>query len=120
MKFINGLFLAAFGASAVLQWNDPDPLAWMLLYGAAAGVCALWYRADLSLRLPSGLLIICLLWLATLLPQLFTIREWGAVFGSLQMQSESVEEVREAGGLLLIAAWMTVLMLSIRKRSGSV
>jgi hypothetical protein len=38
----NWLMAALFGLSAVLQYNDPDPLSWIALYAAAAAACVLW------------------------------------------------------------------------------
>ena len=36
----NGIMAAMFLLSAVLQYNDPDPLRWIALYAAAALACA--------------------------------------------------------------------------------
>ena len=38
MKVFNLIFCLLFIFSAALQYNDPDPLRWMLLYAAACGV----------------------------------------------------------------------------------
>jgi hypothetical protein len=35
----------------------------------------------------------------------------GELFQSYRMTSEAVEEAREMGGLLIVAAWMSVLAL---------
>jgi hypothetical protein len=35
----NWIMLALFAFSAVLQLNDPDPIAWVAVYAAAAAVC---------------------------------------------------------------------------------
>ncbi|MDF3818742.1 transmembrane 220 family protein [Leptospira sp. 96542] len=35
-KILNGLFAALFLLSASLQYNDPDPIHWMFLYGLGA------------------------------------------------------------------------------------
>ena len=40
-KATNALALAAFLFSVAVQFNDPDPLRWVAVYGAAAIVCLL-------------------------------------------------------------------------------
>ena len=40
-KVADALFLLMFVFSVVVQVNDPDPLAWMAMYGAAAIACLL-------------------------------------------------------------------------------
>ena len=40
-KVADVLFLLMFAFSVVVQVNDPDPLAWMVIYGAAALACLL-------------------------------------------------------------------------------
>ena len=35
VRAFNGLMCALFLLSVVVQWNDPDPLRWMAIYGAA-------------------------------------------------------------------------------------
>jgi MFS superfamily sulfate permease-like transporter len=41
MKAVNLLLALMFVAFAVVQFNDPDPLVWILVYGAMAVICAL-------------------------------------------------------------------------------
>jgi hypothetical protein len=37
--------------------------------------------------------------------------EYGHMFDAWEMKSPSVEEAREASGLILVAAWMAVLVI---------
>ena len=42
MKKLNWIFFLIFLLGAVLQFNDPDPVIWMAMWGAAAGACLLF------------------------------------------------------------------------------
>lgn len=41
MKIFNGIFAFLFALSAVLQYNDPDPVLWILIYSYLTLVCIL-------------------------------------------------------------------------------
>lgn len=41
MKIANALFACLFLFAALLQFNDPDPLYWVLIYGGAAAAVSL-------------------------------------------------------------------------------
>ena len=109
MKPLNGLFFLAFGLSLAVQYNDPDPWSWSLLYGAAAACCLAWQLNQLHWLAPAGLATIALLWALWLLPQFVGQVEFADIFASLSMKTKDVEEAREAGGALLVCLWMTVL-----------
>jgi hypothetical protein len=50
LRISNLLFALLFAFSVVVQANDPDPLRWMAIYGAATAACVAWDR----LSLPRG------------------------------------------------------------------
>ena len=105
---MGGLFLV----SAYLQLNDPDSWLWIVAYIIAAAV------SFLHNTLTRALLLTCVaLSLAAITYLLMTIDgiDWGGVFGSFNMQGQGVEEVREIGGLLIIAVWFTILAY-VKKR----
>jgi hypothetical protein len=98
-----------FGLAAALQYNDPDPLRWMAIYGLAGLACLLALTGRLS-RLPPVLVGLAALgWALTLAPGVVGRVSLGELFESYAMKSSPVEEAREMGGLLLVAAWMAVL-----------
>ena len=83
-----------FGVFALVQWNDPDPLAWIAVYGSAAATAA---AADLGYRPPvlaGGLAIVCAVWMATLLPGLLSFVAQGDL-GRLtdSMRAEAPESI---------------------------
>ena len=105
---MGGLFLV----SALLQVNDPDSVPWIVLYTAAA-VASFWHKRLAPGPLLSGVAL-CALVAVYVMPSIDGI-EWRAVFSSFNMQGQGVEEVREAGGLLIIAGWLTILVC-LKKR----
>jgi hypothetical protein len=60
-KIADAIFLLMFVLSVVVQVNDPDPLRWMAIYGAAAVACLLsltgrlpWWLPRHGTRRPGG------------------------------------------------------------------
>lgn len=101
-----------FAFAAFVQWNDPDPVAWILLYGLAATLAALAARGRArfvpnaaAAALFTGLAI----WWA---PSLESAR--GEAFTSVRMQATEDEEPRETIGLLLCAVWTAVTAVRVR------
>lgn len=113
-KVANWLMIAAFLFSVAVQYNDPDPIRWMLVYGLAALACVLQLRGRLSWYFPAGLAAVAFGWAASIAPRVIGKTTFGALFQSFEMINSVVEEAREMGGLLIVAAWMGVLVLVTR------
>ena len=110
-KWLNRLMVVVFLASAVVQYNDPDPLVWILIYGlaAAASLAAVsWNRAWL---LSSVVGVVAIVWSVALVPHFFGKVGFFEISESMTMKSDDVEYAREFGGLLIVAAWMAVVTL---------
>jgi hypothetical protein len=107
VKGVNRVMAVLFGIAAVLQYNDPDPLRWMAIYGAAGLACL--FAGQLPRAAPAIIGLGALAWAATLAPGVVGRVSIGELFESYAMKSEPVEEAREMGGLLLVTAWMAVL-----------
>jgi hypothetical protein len=108
-KLLNYLMLGLFVFSLIVQYNDPDALRWMTIYGLAAVACIVALKRPAHWLLPGALGLLALGWAGTL-----ALRVWGQVglgelFEAWEMKDERVEEAREMGGLLIVAAWMLVL-----------
>jgi len=105
-----------FSLAALAQWNDPDPFAWMALYGLAAGVGLLsafgrsrgWLEAAAFLCFAAAVL-----WLAPAVAD-FRIE----AVNSLEMHTPSDEEVRELGGALLGLFFLGALLALRARRAG--
>jgi len=110
MKVLNSLFLAAFVLSALVQYNDPDAIAWALIYTAAAVLCLFQYRKTPPRWLAAALLGASLVWIVALLPDVVGHVPWRDIVGSISMRTRAVEEAREIGGLALVALWSAVLL----------
>ena len=100
--------------AAVVQYNDPDPYAWLVLYLAAAGVsfAAVWFP-DLW-KIPAVVAVGAFIWAATLVPTV-TQTSFPDLFQSWEMRSREMEEGREFLGLLSVASWTTYLVHRGRK-----
>ena len=102
----------------VVQYNDPDPIRWMAIYLAAAGVslAAAFRRVPPVLPLVVG--AVALIWAGTLAPVvLFGRTTFAEMFRTYEMMSPQMEEGREMLGLLVVAVWMTVLAVRSRRRA---
>lgn len=105
---------ALFLLFAALQYNDPDPIQWIVIYAAAALSCLLAaIRARVDFRLPSAVALAAAIWAALLLPQ-----TWGAksFIDNLRlgegMRDPVTEVSRELGGLSVVAAVMIPLAIA--------
>jgi hypothetical protein len=107
MRWLDGLLFLLFLVAVAVQWNDPDPVAWMLGYGVAASLslAACFGRFPVLPNLVAALAFT--IWFCTLagtLPSAPLV-----AFTSFKMTAASHEEPREAIGLLLAAGWTFVL-----------
>ena len=100
--------------AAVVQYNDPDPYDWLVIYLAAAGVsfAEVWFT-DLW-KIPAVVAVGAFIWEATLVPTV-TQTSFPDLFQSWEMMSREMEEGREFLGLLSVASWTTYLVHRGRK-----
>ena len=99
-----------FAFAAAVQYNDPDPLRWKAMYGLGMLACGL-VAGRLPRLLPARAGLGALVWAGTLAPGVVGRVSVGELFQSYGMLSTAVEEGREMGGLLIVAAWMGALTL---------
>ncbi|HEU5079268.1 MAG TPA: transmembrane 220 family protein [Opitutaceae bacterium] len=118
-RVFNGLFALLFLYSASLQFNDPDPLRWIVIYGAAAIPCLLAVWNKLNWRLPALIAAVALVWAATHVPHVAKFGQLGHMFDHWKMENEDVVYGRELFGLLIVAGWMLFLTFAERKRRSS-
>ncbi len=99
------LFGLLFLVSAGLQYNDPDPLVWIIIWGLAAiiSIAFAFNRVFFTVPLAAG--IFSLIGFFYTYPEKFEGFEIGA--GDIK----NIEEGREAFGLLIIAIVMLLLAL---------
>lgn len=108
LSVLNYVMLVVFALGAVVQYNDPDPIPWMLIYGAAAFACALFARGRAHWAVPAAVAAVAFVWGAMLAPEALGVR-FGEMVETFQMKDPRVEVGREMWGLTLIFVWMAVL-----------
>jgi hypothetical protein len=107
----NGAMTLLFLFAVAVQYNDPDLLRWVAIYGLAALACGLALAGRLRRPVPVIVGLVALAWAVTLAPGVVGRVSLGDLFESYAMKSGPVEEAREMGGLLIVTVWMGVLAL---------
>lgn len=110
---LNYLMALLFIFAAIVQYNDPDSLIWIVVYGLAATICILWAKKEVGKIIPVTLALILLAWSAFIFPD----STEQSVFSSFSMQSIEIEEIRESLGLVIVAIWMLLLAFIPQKVS---
>jgi len=114
MKIVNSIFLLLFVVSAGLQYNDPDPALWILIYLYAALNC---YFSIRKLYYPlinlTGMVLLFIYAVFLFFDKdgvLTWITEHKAenIAGSMKASTPWIEETREFFGLAIIIAIMSL------------
>ncbi len=113
-RVANRTMAVLFLICAAIQFNDPDPLRWAAIYGAAGFACLAAGRFRYSWPLPTGVGLVALVWAAWLSPILSQVR-LRDLARSMHAETPSIELGREFLGLLIVLGWMG--FLSLRERS---
>ncbi len=119
MKVVNLVLAVMFLLFAFVQINDPDPLLWILIYGAMAAVCVMaafrYFIKPLLWVLLAGFIV----YMAILIPGM---QEWmaqpdkGVLFDEgMKMQHLYIEESREFLGLLICVIVLILQVVRSRK-----
>ena len=108
MRWLDGLMTVFFALSIAVQYNDPDPIYWMVLYTPAALLSGLALAGRFRLR-PTLLAFAVYLALALYAAPAF-LQARPESFNAWRMGTLADEEVREAGGIALCALWTAVLL----------
>ena len=100
---------ALFVFAAAVQYNDPDPYLWALLYLASAGVSFASVRMPGAWKAAAAVAAVALIWAATLVPEVLRT-SFPELFQSWAMMSKEMEEGREFVGLVMVAVWASYLV----------
>jgi len=118
LRVASGLMTLLFLLCVVVQYNDPDPIVWMAIYGAAGILSALAAlrpgRPDW--RVAAAVASIAAIWALTLLIGVGGQVSWAEIAGDYQMKTPAIEQAREAIGLGLVALWTGLLAWARRPR----
>jgi len=113
LSSLNYLMLTVFILALAVQYNDPDSIIWMVVYGLAAIVCYLASMNQLHWMLPATISVSVLTWGIILVMKIEgRISFYDLFLSSWTMKSQTVELMREVGGLTIILFWMITLSLS--------
>ena len=109
-RVVSAVMTALFALAVAVQYNDPDPIRWMAMYGAA-GVLSAWVvvRGAATLAPVAAVGLVALVWGLVIASGVPDQGSFSRMFQSWEMKSPSIEEAREASGLLIVAGWMAVL-----------
>lgn len=111
---LNYFMIILFLLAAGFQYNDYDATVWIITYGTAALACILWQWSTIPRFLFALLGVVCAGWAVYLLVIHGDQLSWDGMFNSIRMQNNSIEIIREAGGLIIISIWSAVLYRSPR------
>ncbi len=114
------VMLLAFLFSIVVQFNDPDPFAWIAIYGLAAGASVLGLLGRGHWACPAVVGLVAAVWAARIAPGVLSQVPFLAMFGAFEMENAGIEESREMYGLVFIATWMVVLAVRAARAPASV
>ena len=112
----NVVFALLFVVSAGLQYNDPDPLRWIALYGGAAVVTIAALHVRHGWIAAAAVALIAAVWAATLWASISGFVETSDLWRKMSEKGGKVEEFREAGGLSIVATWLAIAAFSGRRR----
>ena len=116
MRFLDLVMALLFAFAAALQFNDPDPIRWIAIYAAACAVSLVMYiKRRVVPAVPLAVLVIASVWAMAIAFGGPAASEYEHMFDAWEMNSPSVEEAREASGLLIVAVWMIVLLVRARR-----
>ena len=112
-KAVSILVGVLFLLFAIVQYNDPDPWEWILIYGAIAFFSLLSAAGIYRKRLAYLLLVITGIWMMALIPGLWQWLRYEPMDALLYGMSPDkiyIEESREFLGLLMGAAGVFSIM----------
>ena len=117
MKWLNFAIAAICFAFAALQYNDPDPLIWVGMYGAV-GVFAILSALGWRLRLGAIALVgLCLFMMGRSAPGVYsylTNKDGQTVSNAMSKEFPYIEETREFGGATLGLVFVACSFFSAR------
>ena len=122
MKAFNLFFFLIFIISAVLQYNDPDPFLWILLYLYGALWCFLATKNIFNLKAYVVGIVIYLAYAIYLFFDETGVLSWfyehnaENIVQSMKATKPWIEETREFGGLILLIIALLTNLLYYRKK----
>lgn len=110
LRLVNGFLALLMTVFAAVQYNDPDAVIWMVIYGVGAlfaGMVAFRPRLFQTLNYLKAALFACLL-----LAALGSILMWPSEFRTWWDN----EQVREGMGLIMVTVTLAIAALTVQVR----
>ena len=123
MKIFNFVFLVLFVISAGLQYNDPDPALWIIIYLFGAMICFFAIRKQNYPRLSLAGIILLFIFALYLFFDRDGVLSWLTehqaenIAGSMKASSPWIEETREFFGLIILISVLSINFFSLSKKS---
>lgn len=117
MRTVHGVLAALFAVSAILQYNDPDPVRWALLYAAAAVAAGLTAARRPQPLLTSAIAGGCASWMTFLWDGMVAFArrgDWSLLAATMKAGEPMIEESREFLGLGIVLAWCLLALAASR------
>jgi hypothetical protein len=101
----------AFSVFAALNLNDPDPVIWVIAYGAVAVLFMLAAFGRADRRIIGWYVVALTIWMCTMLPGMWQWARMGfpTITGTMLAHEPHIEVVREFLGLLIAVIALFVL-----------
>ena len=104
MKIVNSIYTLIFLYFIIVQYNDPDPVAWILIYSVIGLLCISSAFGFYRRWIAYAVLVLAGIWMLTLLPSLWQWLRYepaDALLYGMSPDKMYIEESREFLGLLL-------------------
>jgi len=111
-RIASGLMALLLAFAAAVNFNDPDPVRWVAMYGVAcAASIFVVVTGSVPLAVPLIVGAIALAWALGIASHVPGFDAYAHMFDEWEMKNETVEEARETCGLLIVAVWMAAVAL---------
>ena len=117
MKVVPAILTVLFALFAIVQFNDPDPWAWIAMYGFVAVVAGFAAFGRFQPYVILAGLAVVVIWMVTLVPDFIHWVQMGmpTITGSMKATEPHIELTREFLGLLLCGAALGYIYFQSRK-----
>lgn len=104
MKIFNWVLTILFALFAAVQFNDPDPIVWVIVYSSVAVISGFAAFGKYNKNVIVTVIGICIIWMLTLVPGVVDWVNEGmpSITGSMKAESPYIEYLREFLGLFIV------------------
>ena len=104
MKIFNWFLTLLFALFAAFQFNDPDPIVWVLIYGTVAVISGFAAVGKYNKNVILTVIGICIVWMLSIVPGVVDWVNEGmpSITGSMKADSLYIEYLREFLGLFIM------------------